>query len=203
MTTTTMTTTTTIVTRLNTFDFTWVFFLGTLSIMPRRHLCSSPIIQNVLRISGCAEVMLVGFPPSRRKPLTVGKYRRTDCSLVSLGWETQVRRKAARRRQTSCFTVPRVHPWIYRALRVEYTRSKTNDILIRDKRRSRRRQPGGMGGGPRFYERKREKMEIDNLEETRGKSNPSCWHLASHCTASSAQWRWYLSLYNTSPNNSL
>jgi len=54
MTTTTTTTTTTIVTRLNTFDFTWVFFLGTLSIMPRRHLCSSPIIQNVLRISGCA-----------------------------------------------------------------------------------------------------------------------------------------------------
>lgn len=149
----------------------------------------------------------VELPLRRRKPLTVGKYRRTDCSLSSLprlGNASATRGGTASTDQLLLRSRGRIREFIGLSGRVR-ARRKTNDILIRDKRPRRApptETPGETRDDPRFYGREREKMEIDNLEEmcVRGAIRHSgIWHLIvplahndadiSRCT------------YNTSPNN--
>lgn len=144
----------------------------------------------------------VELPLRRRKPLTVGKYRRTDCSLSSLprpGNASATRGGAASTDQLLLRSRGRIREFIGLSGRVR-ARRKTNDILIRDKR-PRRAPPTGTPGRnarrpPRFYGREREKVEIDNLEEMRVRGairHSGIWHLIVAPLA--AQRRRYLPLY--------
>lgn len=79
---------------LSTFDFAW----ASSEQLPAASPSTRPQLYETCSKSRGRVERTPEYPPRRRKPLIVGKYRRTDCSLVSLDWETQVRR------QTTCFT---------------------------------------------------------------------------------------------------